>query len=100
MTDEEREQFIKDGGATCDDCKQRMLKVKSCTFPYITIGGKDYRRIRFGDDGWTGNKRCHDCGCEVGGIHHQGCDVERCPKCGLQLISCDCDIQCVFKFED
>lgn len=25
-----------------------------------------------------------------GALHHPGCDMERCPRCGLQSISCDC----------
>lgn len=33
---------------------------------------------------------CHDCGVSEGEIHHLGCDMERCPFCGKQLISCDC----------
>lgn len=33
---------------------------------------------------------CHDCGVLEGGIHVFGCDMENCPFCGRQLISCDC----------
>jgi hypothetical protein len=33
---------------------------------------------------------CHDCGVREGEIHQMGCDMERCPFCGRQLISCDC----------
>lgn len=35
---------------------------------------------------------CHDCGAWEGQIHHWGCDMEECPKCGRQLISCDCQL--------
>jgi hypothetical protein len=34
--------------------------------------------------------RCPDCNVVPGGIHHANCDQEYCPKCGGQLISCDC----------
>lgn len=34
--------------------------------------------------------RCHDCNIKHGGKHHPGCDVERCPRCEGQLISCGC----------
>lgn len=34
--------------------------------------------------------RCHDCHCAEGQFHDPGCDMERCPFCGGQLITCDC----------
>ena len=33
---------------------------------------------------------CHDCGVKEGQIHKEGCDMERCPICGSQLIGCGC----------
>lgn len=33
---------------------------------------------------------CHDCDCKEGEYHTPGCDMERCPFCGGQLISCNC----------
>jgi len=35
-------------------------------------------------------RKCHDCNCKEGELHHRGCDWERCPFCGGQLISCSC----------
>lgn len=34
--------------------------------------------------------RCHDCGVAEGEIHQRGCDMEKCPACGGQLITCGC----------
>lgn len=38
----------------------------------------------------TDLKNCHDCAVKPGELHKPGCDVERCPRCGYQMISCDC----------
>jgi len=35
-------------------------------------------------------KQCPDCGVLKGREHLSCCDIEECPLCGSQLISCEC----------
>jgi len=56
--------------------------------------GRDVPRVRYGkepSDWHTAKIPCHDCRVLAGDSHVPSCDVEECPVCGGQLISCDCE---------
>ena len=91
----------------CDDCGKVMLDpgTESCSKNILIIGSKEgwvlerfYRNTTYFDY----NERCHDCGIlnKPGNTHHYGCDIERCPKCGLQLLCCECVVGKSIKITD
>lgn len=75
--------------AKCKDCGLEMMTTPTCKVGYVRINGVVYPRdTKYYDV----NNRCHDCNIvnKEGNFHHPGCDIERCPKCGGQNISCGC----------
>jgi hypothetical protein len=69
--------------ATCIDCNLEMTTADGCTLSEVPIDGAQVARNRC-------TRLCGDCRAKPGTFHHLGCDVERCPNCGRQLISCGC----------
>jgi hypothetical protein len=57
----------------------------------FVINGEVFDRVRYGD-GEEDLKfpKCDDCGTPRGALHLLGCDLEPCPRCGGQAITCDC----------
>jgi len=91
------EQNQEDGTyAACSECGQEMRPGQGCTS--YTIADKDgcmNYRIKAGDEidilpEMADGEFCHDCNATRGQYHHLGCDMERCPICWEQLISCGC----------
>lgn len=81
--------------AICDLCQSEMLHKVSCTNARMVIVGRAHDPIRWGSERWQRRRRmptaaCGDCGTPPGGVHHHGCDMEECPRCGDQAISCGC----------
>jgi hypothetical protein len=100
----------------CDICNQTMPAAATCTERKLEGSGRSWIGVRYGDerrystesdDFWADDvsydrrpripwppvtlpERCVDCGVEKGAWHHLGCDMEECPRCGWQLISCGC----------
>lgn len=83
--------------AVCRYCGLEMTAgdgaaVRGCSPDPVAIEGTSYQPVRCGSErGWRlARGRCGDCGAWRGEVHHHGCDVELCPRCGGQLITCGC----------
>jgi hypothetical protein len=62
----------------------KLIALDGSVYDAVPVGADDGGCIR--DDGC-----CCGCGMATGKDHDPGCDWEPCPRCGAQLISCNCD---------
>lgn len=81
--------------AICNWCEKEMSGnegADSCIANNFVLfpDGEKLLPIPYDPDYGDEDQRCHDCNIKRGGFHHPGCDMERCPKCFCQLISCGC----------
>jgi hypothetical protein len=75
--------------AACDHCKldMKLSATRTCVeVPVVSKRAGSKPPLPYAGD----RERCHDCNVERGGFHHPGCDDEKCPHCGQQVISCLC----------
>jgi hypothetical protein len=79
---------------TCTDCNLEMQTADGCARPLVLMNDGLHVRLRWGDEKhWPRPKReerCGDCNVLPSRYHHRGCDIEECPQCNRQLITCDC----------
>jgi len=72
--------------AKCKLCEKDMREADGCDFEFLEFEEKEKFIPRE-----RATEPCGDCGARTGNYHHFLCDIERCPVCGGQLISCDCN---------
>jgi hypothetical protein len=77
---------------------------ESQLFTSFKVQGIEYKRIKFGDeqsqDAVYNQTHCGDCAVKKGYFHALGCDLEICPKCGGQAITCSCNLCDEFNNEE
>lgn len=78
------------GHATCEDCQRVMDPGVGCTMTHVSKGRNAslVKRVFMGEEADDWGEICHDCNAGQGTPHHAGCDGERCPECGGQMIGC------------
>jgi hypothetical protein len=92
--------------AICTRCGGEITDGISCLTDPITIGDRAYAPVRWGQELRPRHRyepdECRGCGTPLGGAHHPGCYLERCPACHGQALTCPCvaelegDSECEF----
>lgn len=75
----------------CIDCGHDLRTPPhppSCVGKLFKVDGRPVAPKRH-DNGHS----CPDCHVEPGSYHHPGCEYERCPVCGGQVVGCACVVE-------
>lgn len=59
----------------------------------VVLHGREFERLPYGSEpGWeiSAHRPCGDCGVRRGQLHVATCDVQACPRCFGQLLTCGC----------
>lgn len=68
---------------------QRIAEAQKLTT--LPILGTRYPRVAHGTGRrGSGDGPCEDCAVLPGQLHVLGCDLEECPRCAAQLLTCAC----------
>ena len=86
------------GFAVCTGCSREMSPggAEGCAVASVLLPSGTHARVALGSespDWWLGrppDAECHDCSVASGQLHHVSCDMEQCPVCRDQLLTCDC----------
>jgi hypothetical protein len=76
--------------ADADSCLERDRELVDGAYGPIRFGAEPPAHFGLEPGEALSVDRCGDCGVLRGGVHHPGCEFEQCPRCGGQLIGCDC----------
>ncbi len=87
-----REEFVTYNGTEVHKTIPRQI-IEAQTIRHYTVEGQRFSRIPYGaEDHWQADwlESCGDCGVRAEQLHLVGCDIEQCPRCRQQALSCGC----------